>query len=180
MAPSENPIIFKPFRKHAHAIYSNISRLKNVHFQMIFFFLIFFLFLLKTLTVGTNEYLQSMFQSKNKKIMYTPVNPTFTIQKWDARGYKPHRRVILMENLYIAVWENKLFFRLNRYLHDCFREYYYIKGSVHGRLRENYLDSIFDMEWRKQMYTKYQFRIWDELGPNKADMKSISWIEIKM
>ena len=28
---------------------------------------------------GSNEYLQSMFLSRNKKIMYTPVNPSFTI-----------------------------------------------------------------------------------------------------
>ena len=28
---------------------------------------------------GSNEYPQSMFKSKNKKIMYTPVNPIFTI-----------------------------------------------------------------------------------------------------
>ena len=28
---------------------------------------------------GSNEYLQSMFLSSNKKIMNTPVNPSFTI-----------------------------------------------------------------------------------------------------
>ena len=28
---------------------------------------------------GSNEYPQSLFKSKNKKIMYTPVNPSFTI-----------------------------------------------------------------------------------------------------
>ena len=28
---------------------------------------------------GSNEYLQAMFSSKNKKIMYTHVNPSFTI-----------------------------------------------------------------------------------------------------
>ena len=28
---------------------------------------------------GPNEYPQSMFLSRNKKIMYTPVNPSFTI-----------------------------------------------------------------------------------------------------
>ena len=28
---------------------------------------------------GSNEYPQSMFQSKNKKIMYTPVNPNFAM-----------------------------------------------------------------------------------------------------
>ena len=28
---------------------------------------------------GSNEYPQSMFSTRNKKIMYTPVNPSFTI-----------------------------------------------------------------------------------------------------
>ena len=28
---------------------------------------------------GSNEYPQSMFLSRNKKIMYTPVNPSFII-----------------------------------------------------------------------------------------------------
>ena len=28
---------------------------------------------------GSNEYPQSMFLSRNKKIMYTPINPSFTI-----------------------------------------------------------------------------------------------------
>ena len=28
---------------------------------------------------GSNEYPQSMFLSRNKKIMYTPVNPSFTL-----------------------------------------------------------------------------------------------------
>ena len=28
---------------------------------------------------GSNEFQQSMFLSRNKKIMYTPVNPSFTI-----------------------------------------------------------------------------------------------------
>ena len=31
---------------------------------------------------GLNEYPQSMFQSKNKKIMYIPVNPSFTISRY--------------------------------------------------------------------------------------------------
>ena len=50
--------------------------------------LIFFIFMLKTdcgYTLepprrgGSNEYLQSMFLSRNKKILFTPVNPSFTI-----------------------------------------------------------------------------------------------------
>ena len=31
---------------------------------------------------GSNEYPRSMFKSKNKKTMYTPVHPAFTIYKW--------------------------------------------------------------------------------------------------
>ena len=31
---------------------------------------------------GSNEYPQSMLFSKIRKIMYTPVNPSFTIKKW--------------------------------------------------------------------------------------------------
>ena len=50
--------------------------------------LIFFLFLLKNIDCGyslepprwggSNEYPQSMFWAEIRKIMYTPVNPTFT------------------------------------------------------------------------------------------------------
>ena len=40
---------------------------------------IFFLFLLKTMWGGSNEYPQSMFWAKIRKIMYTPVNPSFTV-----------------------------------------------------------------------------------------------------
>ena len=39
---------------------------------------------------GSNEYPQSMFWSKNKKIMLTPVNPSFTILKWGVRGSSLH------------------------------------------------------------------------------------------
>ena len=35
---------------------------------------------------GSNEYPQFMFLSRNKKIMYTPVNPSFTIWKWGFKG----------------------------------------------------------------------------------------------
>ena len=35
---------------------------------------------------GSNEYPKSMFWSKNKKNMYTRVNPTFSIYKWGVRG----------------------------------------------------------------------------------------------
>ena len=47
---------------------------------------------------GSNEYPQSMFYSKIRKIMYTPVNPSFTIFKWGLRGSKLYRRVFVMWN----------------------------------------------------------------------------------
>ena len=37
---------------------------------------------------GSNEYSQSMFGAEIRKIMYTPVNPSFTIKKWGLRGVK--------------------------------------------------------------------------------------------
>ena len=60
---------------------------KNYKFQMkkCYFFLIFAQNIVCGYTLepphwgGSNEYPQSMFESKNKKIMYTPVNPTLTI-----------------------------------------------------------------------------------------------------
>ena len=35
---------------------------------------------------GSNEYPQFMFLSRNKNIIYTPVNPSFTIWKWGFKG----------------------------------------------------------------------------------------------
>ena len=46
--------------------------------------------------LGNPEHTQYMFYGKNKKIMYIPVNPSFTIYKWGVRGYKTHGHVILM------------------------------------------------------------------------------------
>ena len=45
---------------------------------------------------GSNEYPQYMFWSKNKKNMYTRVNPTCSILKWGVRGCSLHGHVILM------------------------------------------------------------------------------------
>ena len=55
---------------------------------------------------GSNEYPQSMFLSRNKKIMHTPVNPSFTIYicKWGLRGSKLYRHVFVM----IALVHNQL------------------------------------------------------------------------
>ena len=45
---------------------------------------------------GSNEYPQSMFWANIRKIMCTPVNPSFTIQKWGLRGSKIYRHVFVM------------------------------------------------------------------------------------
>ena len=45
---------------------------------------------------GSNQYPQSMFLSRNKKIMYTPVNPIFILQKCGFRGSKLYRHVFVM------------------------------------------------------------------------------------
>ena len=45
---------------------------------------------------GSNEYLQSMFWSKNKKNRYYPANPSFAIQNWGSRGYTLYGHVFLM------------------------------------------------------------------------------------
>ena len=78
---------FMSLRKHAHAIFNNISRLKNVNFQMKFFntFLIFAQDIDCGYTLGgSNDEAVLMsthnlcFRAKKKKIMYTPVHPSFT------------------------------------------------------------------------------------------------------
>ena len=47
----------------------------------------------------SNEYPQSMFWAEIRKIMYTPVNPSFTKKKWGLRGSKLYRRVFVMERI---------------------------------------------------------------------------------
>ena len=51
---------------------------------------------------GSNEYPQSMFWAEIRKIMYTPVNPSFTIQKWGLRGSKLYRHVFVMWRMEFA------------------------------------------------------------------------------
>ena len=41
------------------------------------------------------------FRAKIRK-MYTPVNPSFTIQKWDVKGYALHGCVTMMLNLAVG------------------------------------------------------------------------------
>ena len=83
-------------RKHAYSNVLKISAPKTESFQIkksdcFFFFLIFAqnidcgYSLEPPRRGGSNEYLQSMFLSRNKKKKF---NPSFTIQKWGLRGVK--------------------------------------------------------------------------------------------
>ena len=56
---------------------------------------------------GSNEYPQSMFLAEIRKIMHTPVNPSFTILKWGLRESKLYRYVFVMESnkLPFMQWE---------------------------------------------------------------------------
>ena len=45
---------------------------------------------------GSDEYPQSMFLNEIRKIMYTPVNPCFTMWKWGLRGSELYRHVFVM------------------------------------------------------------------------------------
>ena len=49
---------------------------------------------------GSNEYPQSMFSAEIRKIICTPLNPSFTILKLGSRGSKLYRRVFVMGPLY--------------------------------------------------------------------------------
>ena len=40
---------------------------------------------------------------QNKKIIYTPVNPNFTILKWDVRGSTLHGHVMLMVDMMLQI-----------------------------------------------------------------------------
>ena len=49
---------------------------------------------------GSNEYPQSMFLTGIRKLMYTHVNPKFTVSKWDLTGSKLYRRVFVVYYFY--------------------------------------------------------------------------------
>ena len=95
---------FVALRKQAYSnILKNLPQKKKMKIQIKI--PIFFIFLLKTYCGyslepprrgGSNEYPQSMFLSRNKTIMYTPVNPSFTISKWGLRGSTLYRHVFVM------------------------------------------------------------------------------------
>ena len=56
----------------------------------------------------SNAYPQFMFWSKNKKIMYTPVNPSFTIQKWSFKDIKIIQ-ACFCDMLYVACSPKRIF-----------------------------------------------------------------------
>ena len=71
-------LLFGPHYENMPMQYTAIFRgRKNDNFQMKNCD-IFLIFAQNIDCGGSNEYPQSMFQSINKKIMYTPVNPNFT------------------------------------------------------------------------------------------------------
>ena len=51
---------------------------------------------------GSNEYPQSMFWSKNKKIRYTPANPFFHIEVYTFHGHVLRMNGIVEKNIYIS------------------------------------------------------------------------------
>ena len=53
---------------------------------------------------GSNEYPRSMFWAEIRKLMYTPVNPSFTIEKWGLRGSKLYRHVFVMALDFYVWW----------------------------------------------------------------------------
>ena len=59
---------------------------------------------------GSNEYPQSMFWAELRKIMYIPVNPSFTIEKRGLRGSKLYRHVFVMS---YRAWLFNYFFLSN-------------------------------------------------------------------
>ena len=83
----DRPILACALRKQAYYNILKILAPKNVNFQIKI--LIFFNISAQNIDCGyslepprrggSNEYPQSMFLSRNKKIMYTPVTPSFTI-----------------------------------------------------------------------------------------------------
>ena len=57
-----------------------------------------------------------MFLSKNKKIMYTPVNLSFAIYKWGVRGYSLQGHVCMRiasdykdRSIFTCLWNQVLF-----------------------------------------------------------------------
>ena len=44
-----------------------------------------------------------MFLSRNRKIMYIPVDPSFTIKKWSLRWSNLYRHVFMMNTKYMFI-----------------------------------------------------------------------------
>ena len=61
---------------------------------------------------GSNEYPQSIFLSRKRKIMSTLLNPSFTIYNWGLRGSK------LLRHVFVMFWHDIIFEKkcINNYL----------------------------------------------------------------
>ena len=55
---------------------------------------------------SSNKYHNLCFWAEVRKLMYTPVNPSFTVWKWGLRESKLHRRVLMMKLTSLAkkIW----------------------------------------------------------------------------
>ena len=119
-----------PLRKRAYSTILRILPPKNENFQMKHSDI----FLISAQNIdcryslepprwgGSNEYPQSMFWAEIRKIMYTPVNPSFTIQNWGLWGSKLYRHVFVMQ-----------------YIHSYSHWYYAKAKSVYRPYRLNWL-----------------------------------------
>ena len=115
--PNKSLITGNAIQKHAYSNILKILQPKKENFQ-IKKTQIFFHIPAQNIDCGyslelpqwgsSNEYPQSMFWAEIRKIMYTPVNPSFTIEKWGWKRSILHRRVFVMD--YIDQHFNNLYF----------------------------------------------------------------------
>ena len=109
---------------------------------------------------GSNEYPQSMFWAEIRKIMYTPVNPSFTIKKWGLRGSKLYRRVFVMkrrrdEEQTMAKQKSHIYLPMHKTRKDCNRGtqqnqsglFYGINFITKARLFK-YIDNFTTKNWK--------------------------------
>ena len=77
--------------------------------------------LVRTASASTEAVLTSTnnvcLRAKLRKIMYTPVNPSFTVKNWGLRGSKLHGQVSLMMPIFITL-KVFFFFETARYFSD--------------------------------------------------------------
>ena len=113
-------ILYTALRKHAYSNILNISPPKNENFQIKNsdrFYIstenIACGYSLEPARRGSsNEYHNLCFCVEIRNIMFTLVNPSFTIQKWGLRGSKLYRYVFVMVYMYLDIGDGIL-------LRDC-------------------------------------------------------------